>query len=211
MTFSSSSKRRGPVWKTTPATKRSPSSSRSQTRCFPSLRALGRRAGLDLDPDHGAARPARRRGRSRGDPARSADDGAPRRRRRDRRPGASCAGNEGVEDASEQVAVAHHSLLVHPQSRCDEGSVDHVALGLPGGAASAGSSPRGYLFHDKKAGEDSSVRCSRRSRQLDGVEDRLVLGDARGVERVGLEVAARPASVAPPGRRLLELLHVMGQ
>ncbi len=114
----------GPVWKTTPARNRSPRRSRIHSRCAASPRfgaAVALTSIATTRPTPNSARRSTswrpffsRTWKRRGRPALAA------------RP--ELSGDEGVEQASEQVAIAEHTFEIDPQCRSDERRIGDVAL-----------------------------------------------------------------------------------
>jgi hypothetical protein len=125
---------RGPVWSTTPAANRSPIDDRSQ--CMP--RVGGARTGgrLDLDPDHAAV--AELNGdvhfvSSVGVP----DVKKPRRVGDHRADSSQLRDYERLEQAPDQVAVAHDCPQVNTKERPGKGRIDEMPLRQLGEAAQA--------------------------------------------------------------------------
>ena len=170
------------------------------------LRARGR-ARLDLDPDQPPARQLAEQVDLM-TPLLGAQVVQPRPARRDGELGAQLRRDEGVEHPPEQLAVAHHPRHVGSQRGGDQRRVDQVALGLVDEPLQPVRAPGRDRFGDQQAFEQALVGDGGRLVHFGGVVDRLVVRDPRGVQRVGLEVAAQALPVAAP---LLGRLDVVGQ
>lgn len=126
--------------------------------------------------------------------------------------GAKLGRDEGVEQTSEEVAVAQHGAGIEAERRRRDGGIDEVALRAQGEAAKTVRSPRRHRLDDEHVGEELLVGDGGPAVDPGRAQQRGVGDDPSRVERVGLEVAAQARRIAPlvdvdrVARR--ELVHV---